>query len=540
MSFSKRSDAAPVCYSKPLDSVKYWNDNFFWVDATAFPVSMPLHKSKTLKKDPPPNPLNIMQNRYYDLYENVYPSFLDDNTMDLFSFIHHADPTKVRVGEIERAEGQVPLLEATRGRVVSLAPAVPITAASSKGNLTESIDRLFDEGDDAEKEHSVEEGDDVVLMETAIEHVNKDVVGKPKRLRKRKAIEDAGGSTLPPKKLRDDYGTSSTFVNIGRKSRAAIQSLLDSSKLSVEIGVMAASTMPLVTSSVTPMPEREGGDNTNFVYALNLQTKPLGMRFVISSDSANHSGTHVVDAKVSSLVRSVVSDPPVMIFDVATTVVGDTSKVQVMSVNPVLFGDSMSTSGHNAAGPSSLAHPDLSVDSFYVISLPPALFTQLRTMEYDQLYMKFNVGAARQTCLGAEVWMRAEHMLRKKKIMKDECAQQASRLKERDEQIANLKAQLYLKEVEATEAIRLRDQISNAEAADAARVSELNGLKERNVALEEQVAALESTTTNKDADLANLQVSCNELSVKAFALELEKDKLIDQVSALEITCSGIF
>ncbi|GKA27729.1 gypsy type transposase [Tanacetum coccineum] len=55
MSFSKRSDVAPVCHSKPLDSVN-WNDHFFWVDATAFPLSVSLHKSKTLKKDPFPKP----------------------------------------------------------------------------------------------------------------------------------------------------------------------------------------------------------------------------------------------------------------------------------------------------------------------------------------------------------------------------------------------------------------------------------------------------------------------------------------------------
>ncbi|GJW15172.1 hypothetical protein Tco_0019305, partial [Tanacetum coccineum] len=73
--------------------------------------------------------------------------------MDLFSFIHHADPTKFRVGEIEKTNNQVPLLEATCGHVVPLAPLVPATAASSEGNMTESIDRLFGEGDGDEEEH---------------------------------------------------------------------------------------------------------------------------------------------------------------------------------------------------------------------------------------------------------------------------------------------------------------------------------------------------------------------------------------------------
>ncbi|GKF12810.1 hypothetical protein Tco_0050736, partial [Tanacetum coccineum] len=60
--------------------------------------------------------------------------------------------------------------------------------------------------------------------------------------------------------------------------------------------------------------------------------------------------------------------------------------------------------------------------------------------------------------------------------------------------------------------------------------------------LKGQVAALESTAVRKDAELAssnsqvakvtqylsNLQLSCDELSVKASSLEFEKDKLVDQ------------
>ncbi|GKG30521.1 hypothetical protein Tco_0423009, partial [Tanacetum coccineum] len=34
--------------------------------------------------------------------------------------IHHTNPTKVRIGDREVGEGEVPLLELTRGRVVPL------------------------------------------------------------------------------------------------------------------------------------------------------------------------------------------------------------------------------------------------------------------------------------------------------------------------------------------------------------------------------------------------------------------------------------
>nr|GFA86070.1 hypothetical protein [Tanacetum cinerariifolium] len=75
------------------------------------------------------------------------------------------------------------------------------------------------------------------------------------------------------------------------------------------------------------------------------------------------------------------------------------------------------------------------------------------------------------------------------------------------------------------EAIRLHGQIANVEVAEATRASELEGLKERNVALEGQVAALES-----------LALSYDELSIKASPLKFEKDKRVDQMSKLEGTC----
>ncbi|GJR76804.1 hypothetical protein Tco_0089169 [Tanacetum coccineum] len=60
--------------------------------------------------------------RYYDLDDNVYPTFLTDaGDMDWFAFIHHAETTKVRIGERRIEKGQVPLLDSTVGRVIALA-----------------------------------------------------------------------------------------------------------------------------------------------------------------------------------------------------------------------------------------------------------------------------------------------------------------------------------------------------------------------------------------------------------------------------------
>ncbi|GJR52555.1 hypothetical protein Tco_1403076 [Tanacetum coccineum] len=315
---------------------------------------------------------------------------------------------------MEKAGNQVPLLEATRERVVSLAPSIPVTAASSEGNMTESINKLFDEGDSAEKEHSTGGGEHVALTEAIVEPVNKNVTEKPRRLKeKRKSAREASGSTLPLQKLRDDYGTSGASASTGGKSYAAMQSLLDSSKLATKIRITAVATMPLVTSSMTPTLKREEGDHTDSVPGPNLYNKPAAVRFVISSDLSHHSGTHAMDVEVSSLVRSTVSDPPVMTAAVTTTSIVETplvlvSKVTIKPVNPTLFGDSMSTSEPDGAGHSSLIHPELSVYSFYAIQdLNPKTLHRVYVPKWtvtnesilDSLHVTYLNGSAGSSCL---------------------------------------------------------------------------------------------------------------------------------------------
>ncbi|GKE41363.1 hypothetical protein Tco_1468647 [Tanacetum coccineum] len=250
------------------------------------------------------------------------------------------------------------------------------------------------------------------------------------------------------------------------------------------------------------------------------------------------------------------------------------SKDRVRSGNLETFGDSASTGGANmnAASSSKLNEPTTSSYSFYASQdldsetlhniyvpkwkvtndsalndpyvcrdltdhlAPLALFSQLRSMDYDQLYTEFDVRAARQICLGVE------------------CAEQTTLLSEKDAEIAHLRSLLSLKETEAAEAIRLRSQLSVVEVADTAKSNELRDLKEINFALKgekdalsEKVATLESMTTSKETELASLtaqvlqltsnlsgfQLSPDELSSKVAFLESKRDMLADQ-SAFEL------
>ncbi|GKE28510.1 hypothetical protein Tco_1443894, partial [Tanacetum coccineum] len=167
---------------------------------------------------------------------------------------------------------------------------------------------------------------------------------------------------------------------------------------------------------------------------------------------------------------------------------------------------------------------------------PPGLFSQLRGMDYDHLISEFNVGAARQSCLGVEIRMRSKHNLRERKRFERRCPKRVDLLKETDVEIAKLKAQLSLKEANTTEPIRLCIQVSIVEAAKAARVATLESVA---ITKDIELASLNAQTAKLTQDLSSLQLSCDELSIKAASLKSQKDGLTNQFKELSYRVTGI-
>ncbi|GJT84496.1 hypothetical protein Tco_1066213 [Tanacetum coccineum] len=203
--------------------------------------------------------------------------------MDLFAFIRHTDPTKVRIGEREVREREVPLLELTRGRVVPL-PCVNDQGGANVQGVGRDV--VNEESGDAALADQIEESDRAAQDEgvnvVVDEEIEATVVDKPKRIRKKRKAADR--------------------CQVGGKSLAAIQELFDRSTLAVEVEVTAATTFPFVTSSVTPTPERKGGGHTDSVSGANLRTRHPAERFVISSDSPHDSSANAADDEVTSIV----------------------------------------------------------------------------------------------------------------------------------------------------------------------------------------------------------------------------------------------
>ncbi|GJY41848.1 hypothetical protein Tco_0429118 [Tanacetum coccineum] len=358
--------------------------------------------------------------RYYELDDNVYPTFLTDAGEG-----GHADPTKVRIGERQIEEGQVLLLESTKGGVI------PLAGGNKQGDQNDNVEDvgphdLNKEGGGAEVGDQTEESD-------CVEDVQAAVADKPRGTRrKRKASGGASGSNLPPKKLREDHGTSGDA----------------SAKYRWEVPCRAS--------------------------------------------------------------RSPIPPTPVMTAAIATTAVAGTSSA------PVLGAEMHSETLQHIYVPKWNVINDFALDdpevghSMIDQLAPPRFFSQLRGMDYDQLFAEFNVGTAHQMCLTAKV-------------------RQADLLKEKDAQIANLKAQLSLKEAEVEEAICLRSQVFIVEDAKATRISELDSLKERNLALEGEKSTLEGQVMTLESAATS----------KSASLESKRDGLVDQVLSLEGTCSSL-
>ncbi|GJY18856.1 ribonuclease H-like domain-containing protein [Tanacetum coccineum] len=515
---SKRHGNDAICYTKPLDSLKNWNDHFFWVDAFACPASFPWNTSK------------VGINRYYTLDENTYPEFLrdDDEEMDLFSFIWTADPMKVRVGERQPAEDEPKLLETTVGRTV---PLLPVAPACAESELDASVDRLFSKdgsGDQGEQNDFASGGQDasVHIVSKAIDIVAEDVVPlQPRQKKKQKTVSDVGEPSHPAKKPRDYHGAPSGPFVAG-KSRSVVKRLLVRAVLNVE---------------------HKDENHVDSMTGPNLQTIGALQRFVISSDSSHHSGANISKAEVDSIFRSFAP----IITTVVTTTVDAAATTKAAPAKPSLFGAGSSSAGRTDPTPGgfsdvsgsdfliggirTIVEPDFDLQKVYVPQwsvtkgsrlddgsvfrkmldefAPPKFFASIRGMEHDKLFTEFNVGAASQVSLSAEVRMRAEYNIKEKRKLKAEA--------------------------KAAEAIRLCTEASKFEVVEKSLRDEVKSLKEHNAALEKEKCVLDVSVADLTATVKIREQEAADSDTVVTSVKLQNGSLADQVRELETSSAGL-
>ncbi|GJS75445.1 hypothetical protein Tco_0725326 [Tanacetum coccineum] len=178
LSFSKRG-SGPCCVSKPLDSLKNWNDRFFWIDASICPIFVPWYNEASVRKDPLPSDdvldLDLLDklDKNRTLIRKYTETFLclvglsrsfddpaarptlfncDNSDMGLLDFVKSADPFKVKTRERTLTKGEVLLLTETADMVVAPSAqtvrlvnhTIPVLTITGKSPVV--IQRLIDQG----------------------------------------------------------------------------------------------------------------------------------------------------------------------------------------------------------------------------------------------------------------------------------------------------------------------------------------------------------------------------------------------------------
>nr|GEY49042.1 hypothetical protein [Tanacetum cinerariifolium] len=209
-----RSSPTPCYLSKKFDSLKNWNDHFFWINASICPISVSWHTSVSIVKDPLPsdNHVNIELLNLLDHHRTIirrYPEtflFLVGSFEDL-----HVRPTLLR--DDESAE------------IIQIV------------------------------EHTI--------VDELREHVGK---------KKRKVAFD----TLPPKKLKADGGvvTSEPVTTTGGKSTAALRRLEHQSCDNRGLSRLKLRADGVVISEPVPT---SGGKSPGALRRLELQSELQGV-----------------------------------------------------------------------------------------------------------------------------------------------------------------------------------------------------------------------------------------------------------------------
>nr|GEV52348.1 transposase (putative), gypsy type [Tanacetum cinerariifolium] len=480
MSFSKRPGIDVVCYTKPLGSLKGWNDHFLCVDTFACPALFPWHTGKSVSRDIVPKSSEFNAEHYATLVTYPAPFYkypkpflcligmshnysLDENTHRNFCT---ADPIKVRIVEREHDEDEPKILETIVGRVV---PLLPVAPDRSSGKLKASVDKFFDEGGSGEQ---TDQGDSA-----------------------------GGGHGVP---------------TVGGKSQSAVQRFLARAVKHAEVRGGVMPTFPFVSSSVSTTPEH----------------------------SFDYSSVNIAEAEVDSVVRTFVpimtnattatptADPTVIAKErlVGSSVFGGDSSSAGKSHRIAGGLSDCIGSDFLVGGIRTVVDPDSNLQIFYV---PQWNVTNGFCMDDGGVCREMVDEEARQISLSAEVRMRAEYNIKEKRRLKSVVEEKDFLLKSRCGEIESLKAQLLIKEAKAAEAIRLRDEAQALREYNTNLEKEKSELEVKVTDLAALVKVREQEVADLDAVVTSVKLHNDSLSDQVHKLEASYAGLQEKVTVYE-------
>ncbi|GJW15525.1 hypothetical protein Tco_0019658 [Tanacetum coccineum] len=528
-SFAKRSTSAPSCFPKPPDSIKNWADHFFWVDSCVFPISVPLYTGGVLEKDSAPHltarqeqTVKLLESHkapfrrypecflclvglspYYPFDKNSYPAFErpDGTDMGLLDFIKTADPRKVRAVEVQKGDDQVTLLESTRHCFMPLV--IPAAGGSSSAVATEIPAPTEGGQEDVAEEDAYLELADPDEGTAMVRQSEEEVVTEQSKKVKKRRLQKQG-DVLPAKKLRTDHPSLASCI--GGKTLAGLEQIMP-----------AGSRLLAREQSATPSVAPPSQESESFM-DLSAQAS-LQIRTTVGSSST-------LIAPVDTAAATITSTKAKLVADVNSDLAGP-SQLEESEGSDDSFYELATFDPFEAkrwyVPRWNITNDSLSDDGFSCRTLmdhvaPPAFLSFLHSMDCDQLYTEFNVGAARQICLGSEVRSRAEHKLELKEKLNAKYAVRDKLLEEKDSEIPRLKSQLAKKEAEA--------------ARKSALTVEVSVSKVHHYSKDQDISLLDSCATHLESALNDAQVACTEAGTKITSLASERDRLVSEVSSL--------
>nr|GFB22279.1 hypothetical protein [Tanacetum cinerariifolium] len=371
----------PQCYTKPLDSLKNWNNRFFWVDECVFPTVMDWRTNASgewylLRRGCEgagyasyPHPKTTEDVTVLGRYKSQILS--GGREMDLFSLIRAPNPTKM----------DEPATATDSSGVLSAVEKSPMDFAHEDG--------AFDQGTTAPEVPPPED-----VPATAAPEVGQSkgaVVAEPPVAREsRKKGHDRIDVTAPPKSLRRYHaGLRPSGSSHGGKSLAAMQ-------LCMAFNVFVSKGAPADVSDPDPL---------SF------------------ADAPSH---HPVNVAQSSQGVAAAEDPE------SENV---SSPAEVGSPGSVYRPKCGVTNGSLLDTPE--ACQDL-VDH----AAPPGYFSELRHMHNEDFLGQYNINLARQVAMGSQLRLRFEHEAKLLRKSVAQVALQDQRIQARESEIKNLEALL--------------------------------------------------------------------------------------------------
>ncbi|GKA47607.1 hypothetical protein Tco_0740490 [Tanacetum coccineum] len=484
------------------------------VDAKVFPIPVSLYVGGVLVKDPPPHltarqeqTVRLLENNkapfhrypecflclvglspYYPFNENTYPVFKmpDGTEMSLLDFIKTADPQKVRMVKVQKKDNQVNLLESTSHCFMSLVtPAAGGSSYAAAPEVSAPVEV---------------EPENVVLEDTYLDLTEPDVDQAMARLEevtvtqaeksKRKRLAKQSDA-LPAKQLRKDHPSLATGT--GGKTLAGLRQLMPTSPLALG---------PFFRLISRPMLSFRGIYIFTFCLT-SLLCVLLNSFFLFDSARTADVPVYTAAATVTSARENVGVTP--------TLDVAESSQLETSEGSDDSFYELPALNSAEAkrwyVPRWNITNDSLLDDGFschtLVDRVAPWLFSVIRSMDYEQLYTEFNVGAARQICLGSEE--KDLEILKLRSLLAEE-AKKAER-------------------AETAEVARLRDQVSVLTA-------EVSVLKSTVAQKDTDISLLDSRSTHLKSVLDDSQAACAKAGSLITSLTSERDRLTSEVSTL--------